>query len=498
MDMKRFFLYFITIAALALAGCGGNGARMADNGDDNGDDNGMVTCSDGTMAANQAACPADTTAADIVADTAAAATKLTAIGVSADETGTDDQGLGGDAADTGQDYTLAITRDAMKTTVTITNPDMPDTDDSKFSTAMTLPDAGGFAGTMNVRDVTPEDSDGEVVEIAVVRTNLAGPTPTSFVIDDDNMMGLYELNANPETTDGTDHQSLIINTSLEDIDVSMIAAMMFGNPSGKGTIDFIGDDDQTDMVDEADEVVGTFRGASGTYRCTAATCSVTLEDGKVTAATNWIFTPDPKVTVDVENTDYLAYGIWLQRTTDKDGKITYDEVEAFTKAEGVVPTAEMVNVVGSATYTGNSTGVYVKNVTDTSGEIQSATSGLYSALVNLTANFGGGDIGTNKQFRIEGEVTKFDLEKDGMFDWVVKLESTEFATGDRNTFTGEASGDSTSNKGVWRGGFFGVATPTPSTTDNDDFLDAPPHVLGEFNANFTDGAVLGGFGANKD
>ena len=25
MDMKRFFLYFITIAALALAGCGGNG-----------------------------------------------------------------------------------------------------------------------------------------------------------------------------------------------------------------------------------------------------------------------------------------------------------------------------------------------------------------------------------------------------------------------------------------------------------------------------------------
>ena len=27
---------------------------------------------------------------------------------------------------------------------------------------------------------------------------------------------------------------------------------------------------------------------------------------------------------------------------------------------------------------------------------------------------------------------------------------------------------------------------------------APDHVLGEFNAFFTDGAVLGGFGANKD
>ena len=29
MDMKRFFLYAIAIAALALAGCGGNGGRTA-------------------------------------------------------------------------------------------------------------------------------------------------------------------------------------------------------------------------------------------------------------------------------------------------------------------------------------------------------------------------------------------------------------------------------------------------------------------------------------
>ena len=29
MDMKRFFLYAIVIAALALAGCGGNGGTTA-------------------------------------------------------------------------------------------------------------------------------------------------------------------------------------------------------------------------------------------------------------------------------------------------------------------------------------------------------------------------------------------------------------------------------------------------------------------------------------
>ena len=40
MDMKRFFLYAIMIAALALAGCGGGGnGPSADNGDnDNGPD----------------------------------------------------------------------------------------------------------------------------------------------------------------------------------------------------------------------------------------------------------------------------------------------------------------------------------------------------------------------------------------------------------------------------------------------------------------------------
>ena len=98
MDMKRFFLYAIAIAALALAGCGGGGG-MAGGGNGNGNGNGNgtteVTCSDGTMVATQDDCPSGPTAADIATDTAAAATKLTAIGVSAGETGSDDEGLGG-------------------------------------------------------------------------------------------------------------------------------------------------------------------------------------------------------------------------------------------------------------------------------------------------------------------------------------------------------------------------------------------------------------------
>ncbi len=61
MDMKRFFLYAIVIAALALAGCGGGGGG---GGVDPGNGNGgmtMVTCPDGTMAASMDACPSGPT-----------------------------------------------------------------------------------------------------------------------------------------------------------------------------------------------------------------------------------------------------------------------------------------------------------------------------------------------------------------------------------------------------------------------------------------------------
>ena len=88
---------------------------------------------------------------------------------------------------------------------------------------------------------------------------------------------------------------------------------------------------------EADEVMGYLpTERSGTYTCAAAAtteCTVTLNgNGKVATASplTGYSPPSPSnVTVAVANTDYLAYGIWLKRTTDKDGATTYDEVEAF-------------------------------------------------------------------------------------------------------------------------------------------------------------------------
>ncbi len=499
MDMKRFFLYAIAIAALALAGCGGNGgggttAMMPDDDDMPM----MVTCPNGSMAATMAACPADTTAEEIAAATAAADTKLTAIGVEAAQTteggigGNDDQGA---AIITTE---LAITRDAMGTKVAIT--DSLTADDemaAKFATvpmSMTPPllgAANGFAGTMNVR-TQPAGDDGSVEqEVVVVRTDINEPKATEFGM-------VHRLNANLNDATTPVNQSLVI----ADANVGML--MTDGiTSSGTGTLTYLAavEDDANTMMDEtvaAFETMATFNGAMGTLKCAGSSvCTATVDaDGKVTAVSNgWEFTPAMGATVDVEDTNYLAYGIWLKRTT-KDGATTYNEVEAFTDGN-VLATVDIADVVGSATYTGNSTGVYVKNVTDPEGAIKTATSGLYSADVTLRANFGGGDIGTNKQFRIEGDVKTFVLQNGEENDWGVKLESATFPN-NANVFSGMTTGDSTVDKGAWNGTFYGEAPDNEATVDNAHDKLAPPQVLGELNAYFTDGAVLGGFGANKD
>ena len=285
-------------------------------------------------------------------------------------------------------------------------------------------------------------------------------------------------------------------------------------------------DQNTEAVEGVDafEADATFNGASGTLMCAGTSdCTVTVDaDGKITAATGALnFTPvdGDDGRIDVEDESYLAYGFWLKRTAQEDGSTKYDkydEIETFTMAVGVAETADgsgstqIGSVTGSAIYTGNATGVYVKNVTDDQAAITSATSGVFSADVVLDANFGGGDIGVNSQFLIEGSVTKFVLDGELNDDWNVKLDAADFSgrtegakpagTNFMNTFNGVTIGDSTADKGTWNGAFYGAAG---SAIDHDVDPDtatinqAPSAVLGEFGAEFTDGAAAGAFGAKK-
>ena len=116
------------------------------------------------------------------------------------------------------------------------------------------------------------------------------------------------------------------------------------------------------------EFTGTFNGAPGTYTCADDDCtlSTSMTMGELDAVVGtWYFTPDAGATSDVADSDFLSYGFWLKKTT-KDGVVTYNEVETFATAEGILRGDYRLSgaVTGSASYKGGAVGVYVHNVLD--------------------------------------------------------------------------------------------------------------------------------------
>ena len=489
------------------------------------------------------------TGIDVAAATKAAGTKLTAIQAEAAQT--TDAGLGGSdpnkdgTADDGTGvYTLSIERDASATKVTIADPntafdgiddegpDMRDPDEPQFQKAMDLGTANGFAGSMNVRRNSGDDDDNNVEEVVIVRTDIDAPKATAFA-----MVSGQGLNAEADGTavdppNGDDAVAFDPGDAITVGTSSAAGLAVLANIKSSAFSAAVGDSTQH-MFDGTDaggaggtdgqEVMGTYNGAAGTYACVGgADCTVTVDgDGDLLGMSDgWIFTPDEGATSDVPDTSYLYYGVWLQKTTE-DGATTYNEVETYFGAVGIaqtedgnvasadVATSGIGLVTGTADYEGNATGVYVKNVTDNEGAIMSATSGAFSALVNLTATFGGGDIGVDDQASITGTVTGFELEHGEANDWSVALDKARFAVPSStpgnppeswvNTFMGTTKGDegAVGGAGAWNGAFYGPAAVEDGDDDGNADPTAPGAVLGEFGANFTDGAVAGAFGAKK-
>ena len=472
------------VLAFGLAACGSSSS----------DDDKVVTTKKTTpVVPGETVDPAPTDD-EIAAATKAAGTKADAIGEEAGETGDTDAGLGGstasaiDAGDVGS-YALSIERDRMATSVTVTVNGATDDDDVEFMRAMDF----GDGRTKHVRD----NGMGEE-EVVIVSTDIDAPTATPFAEVDGQ-----GLNTNP-AVDGGANQSLTIN----DVNVGMASSANF--PSTPGTTrTYPEDSDTTEDMNEG-AFAGTFNGAPGTFECESDNCSIrTDSDGDVDQLVGtWHFTPDPDATSYVADAKYLHYGFWLKNTT-KDGATTYNEVETFAEAPGFAVTegTTLEVVTGTAMYKGGSVGVYVKNVLDDQANIVSATSGHFSADVDLTANFGGGDVKDNNQFTIGGMITGFVLQHGEANDWDVTLGLADFSgrpedtdPGESgpgstwtNTFIGVATGDSTAAPGSWNGMFHGVA----GNVGEDPVVNTKPAaVTGEFNANFTDGTAAGGFGAN--
>ena len=113
--------------------------------------------------------------------------------------------------------------------------------------------------------------------------------------------------------------------------------------------------------------------------------------------------------------------------------------------------------------------------------VESSTAGHFTAKASLMATFGmPTSIAADLHNSITGIINKFMLAGEEDNDWSVALK------GDIENFMimeGTANGGGA--PGVLTGQFYGDADATPGA------------MTGEFNANFSNGSVAGGFGARK-
>ncbi len=429
-----------------------------------------------------------------------AKTKETAIAAEAAQT--TDAGLGGSAVTaTGNAegaYNLAIKRDRMATTVTVTVEGATDAADEKFMQAMDL----GGGRTMHTRTMEADDGGNVMEEVVVVSTDIEAPKATAFAMVTGQALNARDLDATADADgDGNaanDFTALTIVAGAGDVNLPKIMSPAFAPATGDTvthTFDF--DDAATTDEDEADERAGTYNGAMGTYRCDGgADCTVTLDgDGKVTAiSAGWVFTPAAGATSDVPDSDYLHYGFWLKKTTDADGAITYNEIETFV-GSSVAASGDTSTVQGKATYAGGAVGVYVHKTFKTDGTYD-ASSGHVKADVSLMATFGQvpvsgtdatGTIAPNLLNTVSGTIDNFMLSGGEEQMWSVALQGA--ITESAGTASGMAKG------GVGDGSF--SATFHGDVTAVDGVSPQPGSVVGEFNAEFTNGSAAGGFGARK-
>ncbi|MCY4429818.1 MAG: hypothetical protein OXC11_05415 [Rhodospirillales bacterium] len=430
-------------------------------------------------------------AARVAAVTKAAMTKESAIAVEAAQTADDGPG-GADATD---DHVITIARDRAGTTVAIAV-DGAAANDPKF---MQSTDLGG-GRTMHVRTM-PADSNGNVTEeVMDVSTDIEAPTATPFAMVPDQA-----LNADADGNQATGNDAVAFDPggALDSnvSDEAAVLAVIMSSAFASGTaaeLTFDGDDPADDM-DAAFTAAGSYNGASGTYTCAggAADCTVTLDaTGMLTAMSDgWIFTPDTGATSDVPDADYLHYGFWLKKKTDAMDAVTYDEVETF--ADSSAPASgDVGSVTGSATYRGDTTGVYVMNVYNPNGTIDRATSGHFTADATLTATFGQvndaageGTIAPNLLHTLRGTIDNFMLSGGEANMWSVALHGD--ITAGSGTASGTARGGAEGDDGSFDATFHGSVTDANSDP-------VPPHtVVGEFNAGFSNGSVAGAFGARN-
>ena len=394
-----------------------------------------------------------------------------------------------DAPTATENYVVSVKHTGSAVEVEVTDGALARKNDPKFM----------YDGEENVRTI------GDETEVVVVDSTINAPKATPFSMVYVEGTGTGEFTYADTDTDVTGNESLVVTTAI----ASKIKGFSVSTEGG-GTVELNVDDASTTDTNEAQTQRGSLDGAPGVYSCGGTTdCEITIDaEGKVSAvaAGQLLFTPDEGATVDVPDSDYLVYGFWVKKTVE-DGVTTYNAVQTFHSAPGHIP-ANVTDVEGTATYEGEAVGVYAHKTFNAQGtEVDVVSAGTFTADVELTAKFGGGNVAANDEDSISGSVSNFDLsgDADGI-SWKVNLNrgvatgggpannitpATGVITGDTQGMTGSVAGS------VITGGWSGQIWSKGATGDTPAGADINVAVSGEFNANFVNGTVAGAFGADK-
>ena len=362
-----------------------------------------------------------------------------------------------------ENYVLTVEHTGTAVEVAVADGALPADNDPMYEQAATFDN-----GQMLVRNIGTER------KIIVVHTDIEAPDQVAFSSEH----GLT-VDRNMETT-AMDTYAVLAD------DNEKVAASVFPDKPDQDQ-DFPAYDADT-TAGKRGQFSGTFDGANGLFRCVASdTCTVMTDAmGKIEALTvgDWEFTPAAGATVSKPDGDYLTWGFWLDTTT-KDGEIaSYDTVQTF--ATSSLPTATTLgNVEGMATYEGDAAGVYVRESQKEDGTLNKAISGRFTADVALKAYFEA--TGAFAADRIQGTISDFDLDGGPDNSWNVNVSAVIEDGGGLSA--GVASGMMGDN-GSLSGQFHSPADRAET--------DAPPVLVGEFNANFVNGAAAGAFGARTD
>ena len=370
-------------------------------------------------------------------------------------------------------------------------------------------------------DEAPHSIDGRNVNV-YERSN-AGPASTDLVVlyndkaaDKPTAYGTVYPNADSSTIEGISSISSGVITFTADTAAfsSKIKGNFFDSIGNSQQGNTVADNAETATIKEHehkgifDTVPGKFTCGDGTSTCSASRTAA----GVLSLSAGWTFTPDPQeagaaqYTVPVADADYLRFGFWKNTGKNDKGETTFT-VDPLYGGTMPINTSELSPAqgtlyTGTAKYVGKATGKYVRKTFTSDNDPEHYFPGQFTADASLTASFGGGGIAADSQYGVVGKISNF-KDGDTAIDnsWTLELQRAGFGSGEDSlhatsgVFSGITEGDK-ALEGNWEGQFFGSAPQLDADTETDGNQQAfPTGIAGQFDGRFTNGSVLGSFGA---